>query len=187
MNFNKHSKLEGTHAFLSASKYHWLNYDDQKLRESFYNHNAALRGTELHDFARRCIELGQRLPRNNNTLNMFVNDAIGFKMTPEVTLYYSDNCYGTTDAIAFRKNILRIHDYKSGTTPASMSQLLIYNALFCFEYHVNPEEINTELRIYQNNEIIPHRPDPEEVRFIMDRIITSDKIIESMKGGELLE
>lgn len=187
MNFNKHSKLEGTHAFLSASKYHWLNYDDEKLRESYHNHSAALRGTELHDFARRCIELGQRLPRNTNTLNMYVNDAIGFKMTPEVTLYYSDNCYGTADAIAFRKNFLRIHDYKSGVTQASMSQLMIYNALFCFEYHINPEDINTELRIYQNNEIVQHQPEPDEVRFVMDRIVACDKIIESIKDGDLLE
>ena len=27
MIFNKHSALEGQHAFLGASKYHWINYD----------------------------------------------------------------------------------------------------------------------------------------------------------------
>jgi hypothetical protein len=33
--FNKHSNLAGQHAFLSASKYHWVNYTDQKLDASF--------------------------------------------------------------------------------------------------------------------------------------------------------
>ena len=35
MNFNKHSKLEGQHAFLGASKYHWINYDEEKIAESY--------------------------------------------------------------------------------------------------------------------------------------------------------
>ena len=35
MNFNKHYSLEGKHAFLDASKYHWVNYDNDKLAESF--------------------------------------------------------------------------------------------------------------------------------------------------------
>ena len=30
MNFNKHSNLEGQHAFLGASKYHWINYSEEK-------------------------------------------------------------------------------------------------------------------------------------------------------------
>ena len=29
MNFNKHSQIEGQHAFLSASKYHWINYSEE--------------------------------------------------------------------------------------------------------------------------------------------------------------
>ena len=37
MNFNKHSDLEGCHAFLSASKYHWINYDDEKLVTAYEN------------------------------------------------------------------------------------------------------------------------------------------------------
>ena len=31
MIFNKHSALEGQHAFLGASKYHWINYDESKV------------------------------------------------------------------------------------------------------------------------------------------------------------
>ena len=146
MNFNKHSNLEGQHAFLSASKYHWINYDEEKLSAAYLKHLATLKGTELHDFACRCIKLSIKLPKTQNTLNLYVNDAIGYKMTPEQPLYYSDNCFGTADAISFRQNFLRIHDLKSGETPASMHQLEVYAALFCLEYHVNPEEIKIELR-----------------------------------------
>ena len=41
MKFNDHSRLEGAHAFLSASKYHWVNYDDAKLIESYRTAQAA--------------------------------------------------------------------------------------------------------------------------------------------------
>ena len=76
MNFNKHSSLQGLHAFLGASKYHWINYDEDKLAESYAKYMAAQRGTELHDFAARCIKLGQKLPKSDKTLNLYVNDAI---------------------------------------------------------------------------------------------------------------
>ena len=33
MNFNNHSNLEGQHAFLGASKYHWINYGEDKVAE----------------------------------------------------------------------------------------------------------------------------------------------------------
>ena len=131
MNFNKHSALEGQHAFLGASKYHWINYDEIKVADSYSRYLATLRGTTLHDFAARCITLGQKLPKSKKTLNMYVNDAIGFRMTPEQVLYFLNNCFGTADAIAFRDGFLRIHDLKTGTTPAHMEQLEIYAALFC--------------------------------------------------------
>ena len=130
MNFNTHSDLEGMHAFLGASKYSWINYDEEKLAESYRNVLAKKKGTELHDFACRAIQLGIKLPKNNNTLNMYVNDAIGYKMVPEQVLYYSPNCFGTADTISFKKKLLRIHDLKTGVTKASMKQLEIYAALF---------------------------------------------------------
>ena len=86
MNFNKHANLSGTHAFLSASKHHWVNYDDKRLKQAYVNFLAAQKGTELHEFAAKCIELGIRIKSNNKTLNSYVNDAIGFKMTPEQPL-----------------------------------------------------------------------------------------------------
>lgn len=181
MNFNKHSNLEGQHAFLSASKYHWINYDEEKLSNAFIKHLATLKGTELHDFACRCIRLGIKLPNNKKTLSLYVNDAIGFKMTPEQVLYYSDNCFGTADAICFRQNFLRIHDLKSGQIPASIHQLEVYAALFCLEYHINPFDIKIELRLYQTDNVIVHQPESERIRYIMDKIITFDKTIEKIK------
>lgn len=184
MIFNKHSDLTGEHAFLSPSKYHWINYSDDKLIETYSNFTAAQRGVVMHNFAAQCISLGQRLPKSNKTLNMYVNDAIGFKMTPEQVLYYSENCFGTTDAISFRRNTLRISDYKTGVIPANMKQLLAYAAIFCLEYRIKPSEIDMELRIYQFDQILLHIPQVDEVVPIMDKIISSDKIIRKLKERE---
>lgn len=184
MNFNNHSKLEGQHAFLGASKYHWINYDDEKLVQSYTNFLAAQKGTILHEFAAQCIELGQKLPSSKKTLNRYVNDAIGFKMVPEQVLFYSENCFGTADSILFRNNLLRIHDLKTGVIPAHMEQLEIYAALFCLEYDVRPANIDMELRIYQNDEILYHNPTAEDIVPIMDKIITFDKVINKIKEQE---
>lgn len=180
MIFNDHDNLKGLHAFLGASKYHWINYDNQKLIETYSNWRAAERGTELHDFAAQAIRLGQKL-QGKKTISAYVNDAIGFKMTPEQPLFYSENCFGTADAISFKNNFLRIHDLKTGVTPASMNQLFIYAALFCLEYKYKPADIQAELRIYQNDEIVVCEPTIDDIIPIMDKIITFDKLIQEMK------
>lgn len=184
MNFNEHGQLRGCHAFLSASKYHWVNYDEEKLATTYSNFLAVQKGTKLHDFAAQCIELGQKLPKSKKTLNMYVNDAIGFRMTPEQVLYYSDNCFGTADAISFRDGLLRIHDLKTGVTPAHMEQLMIYAALFCLEYRMKPAEIGMELRLYQSDEILIHNPEVDEILPIMDKIVSFDKLIQRIKDEE---
>lgn len=184
MNFNKYSHLEGKHAFLGASKYHWINYDEDKLVETYSRFMATQRGTVLHDFAATCIRLGQKLPRSNKTLNMYVNDAIGYKMTPEQVLYYSENCFGTADAISFRNNMLRIHDLKTGVIPAHMEQLLVYTALFCLEYKIKPSDIEIELRLYQSNEVLVHNPEIDEIVPIIDKIISFDKILKKIQEEE---
>ena len=184
MEFNKHKNLEGCHAFLGASKYHWINYDASKVAASYRSYLATLKGTELHYFAARCINLGQKLPKSKKTLNMYVNDAIGYRMTPEQVLYYSDNCFGTADSISFKDNLLRIHDLKTGITPAHMEQLEIYAALFCLEYKIKPADIDIELRIYQSDGIMIFNPTVEDIVPIMDKIITSDKIISKIKAEE---
>ena len=181
MNFNKHFSVEGKHAFLGASKYHWINYDEKKVIESYLKHQATLRGTVLHDFAAQCIQLGQKLPKSQKTLNMYVNDAIGYKMTPEQVLYYSDNCFGTADAISFRQNLLRIHDLKTGVTPAHMEQLMVYAALFCLEYKLKPHNIDMELRLYQNDQVLIHCPQADEIVPIMDKIVAFDKAITKVR------
>ena len=133
MRFNEHSDLAGQHAFLSASNYHWINYDDERLEERWRNAQAARRGTELHAFAHEAIRLGIKLPRSSKTLNAYVNDAIGYRMVTEQILYFSDNCYGTADSMMFARDVLRIHDLKTGLIAGSMHQLEIYAALFCLE------------------------------------------------------
>jgi hypothetical protein len=143
---------------------------------------AKQRGTELHEFAANAIRLGIKLPKIKNTLNMYVNDAIGYRMQVEQPLFYSYNCFGTADTICFKNNLLRIHDYKSGETPASIRQLEIYAALFCLEYNYKPQEIQIELRIYQSNDVIIHEPSAEDILYIMNKIITFDKKIEKMRG-----
>lgn len=181
MDFNDNSKLAGTHAFLSASKPHWLNYDDEKFDRVFLTALAAQRGTELHAFAAEAIRLGVKLIGNGETLNRYVNDAIGFRMSPELILYYSENCYGTADALSFRRNKLRIHDLKTGVTASDKRQLMIYAALFCLEYRIKPSTIQIELRIYQNDEIMAWMPEADEILPIMDRIMTFDKRIAKLK------
>lgn len=185
MNFNDHSNLEGLHAFLGASKYSWLNYDEEKLSESYLKALAKQKGTKLHDLAKQLIEMGIKLPKTNKTLNSYVNDAIGYKMTPEQTLFYSVNCFGTADAISFKKDFLRIHDLKTGVTPASMHQLEIYTALFCLEYDVNPNDIGIELRIYQMDQVIVHDPPREDILYIENKIVNFDNLIEQLKEEEL--
>lgn len=185
MNFNKHSDLENEHAFLGGSKYHWVNYDEEKLDSAYLKFMAIEKGIQLHALAKSLIELGVKLPKSKRSFNQYVNDAIGFRMTPEQTLFYSYNAFGTADAICFRENFLRIHDLKTGVTAVSMRQLEIYAALFCLEYTVNPVEIVMELRIYQtDNDVVAHNPLPEDISYIMNKIVLFDKKIDKLKKEE---
>lgn len=181
MDFNEHSKLKNKHAFLSPSNYHWLNYSDDKLVQVYRGFQSVARGTELHELAAKCIKLGVKLPASRKTLNMYVNDAIGYNMTPEQILYYSDNCFGTADSISFKRNFLRIHDLKTGATKASMHQLEIYAGIFCLEYAFNPSDINMELRIYQSDEVDMYNPPADDIAYIMSKIISHDRIVEKLK------
>lgn len=181
MIFNVHSELQGQHAFLSASKYHWINYSDEKIDRHFTAAMAAYRGTELHKFAHDAIRLGVKMPANAKSLNRYVNDAIGFKMSSEVVLYYSENAFGTCDTCSFRRNKLRVHDLKTGLTQTSEKQLYVYAALFCLEYGFKPHMIETELRIYQNDEVRVYEADPDIITHIMDRIVTFDKRIKAIR------
>lgn len=213
MVYERLSELEGMHAFMSPSQFHWINYTKDKLVERYLNAQATERGTRLHEFAKEAIELNQRLAGAHNTLTMFVNDAIGYKMEPELPLFYSWNCFGTADALVYRKNFLRIHDLKTGKTDAHFEQLRIYAALFCLHYqqlvkklrreglddgdiarrldvsqrelHFNPEQMSgIELRIYQLGEVRVEEADPAEIRRLMDIIVSFDEVIRNMKTEE---
>lgn len=186
MNFREHSELKGLHAFYGASQYSWLNYDEDKAIDRYLNHLATLRGTKLHEFASQAIELKQRLQDVPKTLNRYVNDAIGFNMRTEQVLYYSEFFFGTADAIHFSETTkkLRIHDLKTGNTPAKMEQLLIYAALFCLEYKYKPAELDIYLRIYQFDDYTEYKPTAEDIVPIMDKIITFDKRLKNIRREE---
>lgn len=208
MRWNDHSKLIGTHAFLSASKPGWQNKTPEELIEARINSYAQAIGTLLHAYAADRIKYREKLTKQElravrfelirnripeyaidmqamyPTLMSYVNDAIGFGLDPEVVLYYSDESYGTADAINLCDgNVLRIHDLKTGTTPAKMEQLMTYAAWFHLEYKAKPEHIRTELRIYQSGEILAYEPDATEIREVMDKVVSGVKVLQSMNGG----
>ncbi len=214
MLYNNHSYLEGKHAILGASKYSWINYSEEQLGERIVQSYAAEVGTKLHDIARKHIQYNVRLKKTDKdsvildlldggiprfvvnamdfssayaTLMEYVNDCIGFRMTPEVVLAYSDLCFGTTDAINYseKQKSLNIFDLKTGVSPAHMEQLFIYASLFCLEYRVKPIDISIECRIYQCNNVIICNPEASDIVPIMDKIVTFDKAIRRTRGDEV--
>lgn len=206
MIFNKHSELEGKHALLGASKHSWLNYDDDQLAKAYVSSFSPTIGTLVHEYAKDKIIFRQPMEDNRSEKNAvllhllkngipqqvipiemifynlmpYVNDAIGYKMTPELVLYYNDYSFGTADAISYSRNVLRIHDLKTGSTPASMDQLMIYAAWFFLEYkkEVNFQKSRVELRLYQNQEVIVHTPTNQEIAGIMDKVVHGALTIE---------
>lgn len=205
MQWNDHHQLEGKHAFLGASNFHWTNWNDETFENRYYGQFSTVIGTAIHALAHDCIVSRTKLTKHDahliditlyhayvpkdaydpnlilNNLIPFVNDALGFHMSSEILLYYNVYCFGTCDTISFdeKNKLLRIHDLKTGTTPTHMEQLLIYAALFCLEYHKNPHQFNTELRIYQNFDILIANPTPEEIDHYMDLIQNRSKLIMS--------
>ena len=215
MKWNDHSRLSGKHAILSPSGYQWIRYTADEAKEALFNkyraEYAQTIGTLLHEFACKRIKYNMRLKKHDKdsvlfylidhgipinaidydyifeNLLYYVNDAIGYRMDPEVILYYSDNCFGTADAVSFSKNLLRIHDLKTGRLPAHMEQLQVYAALFCLEYDKKPSDIDMELRIYQPDALVTVRPEVDEIVPIIDAIISNDKFLTKIKSeGEVL-
>jgi len=203
MLFNDHSQLEGLHAFLGASKYGWINWSDEIFEQRYYSQFASQLGVAIHELAKDSIKSRIKLTKQDRhliemtlyrngiprgaydseviltNLMPFVNDAIGFHMTPEVILYYSNSAFGTADAIAFneKEKKLRIHDLKTGSVASRIEQLMIYAALFCLEYRMKPADFTTELRIYQNFEVLIHTPEPLEIEKFMFMIRTRNDVV----------
>ena len=214
MIWNDHSKFAGKHALLSPSSYHWLNYDKEDGKEQLYSRYLSSYaqdvGTLVHEFACKRISykmplrkrdqdsvifylLDHGIPENVIDINFFyenllyyINDAIGYRMSPEVVLYYSDNCFGTTDAISFDKNSLRIHDLKTGKGAVHIEQLEIYAALFCLEYNKKPGDLDMELRIYQPGNLLTMKPEVDDIVPIMDKIVSSDKFLKKIESEGLV-
>lgn len=187
MEWHSHPRLEGSHAILSPSNYHWLNDSEEKLLARLANAEAAARGTRLHDLAARNIADGITLAMDGRypVIARYVNDAIKYEMVPEQMLMYSMYCYGTTDAISFDAGemFLRIHDLKTGVSKASFDQLYVYAGLFCLEYDFKPFEIQGQLRIYQHEEPEYCDVDQGYLAWVYDRIRTINAIVESRMGA----
>lgn len=180
MIFHKHPEFSETHAIFSPSQPYWINYDKKKTIDFYDNQGAQEKGTRLHAMVAemiRCYLLyGTPLPNalsKKDTIGLYFHDACKYRMEPEVTLVYSDICYGHADAISFdeRKKLLRIHDLKTGNTPAKFLQLEVYAAQFFAEYGsdlqyglmIPPEECSIELRIYQFDQCQIETPPTEYI------------------------
>lgn len=182
MKFKKHSDVEGRHALLSASNYYWMNDDAEALISRVEKANAAAHGSRLHAFAAEAIQLRQKMENNSKTVNLYVNECIGYGMEVEVVLFYSYYAFGTADAIQFRQEddgrfVLRIFDLKTGTSKTSFKQLIAYAALFCLEYNIRPMTIEYDLRIFQNDEMHFYECDPEEIAVAMDIYEEANKLV----------
>lgn len=207
MLWKDYSKIKGSHAFCGASNYRWRNYDIEKLIQSKESSYATTIGTKLHDYAAKNIEKKFKIAKTDkrsifrylavengipdgaididrlfpNLMN-YVNETIAFDMQPEQPLYFSDNFFGTADAISWEDGLLRISDLKTGVTPASFMQLENYAAFFCLDYKVKPSQIEKlEFRIYQNNEIIFAEPDPRLLSPIIDQIIEFNRVLQDFE------
>lgn len=202
--FNHPEVKEGMHAIISPSR-HILKPDYTK--EQFENYirssYATTIGTSIHELCSQLIDEGIRLDTENETrkfiehklhqdhiprnlvdatnyiptVMLYVNDAIGYGLTTEQVLKYSDFAFGTADAIRYNPNTskLRIHDLKTGKIQASLDQLVSYAALFFLEYHVKPQDVETTICIYQNGDILTGLPKASDILPIMTKIKQLDK------------
>lgn len=210
MIWKDYSHLKNTHAFCGASKYAWRNYTIEKLIQAKESSYAATIGTKLHEYAAKNIKkrfkaikgdkrdvyrylvVENDIPPNAvdidrlfPNLMTYINDAIGFRLDPEVILYYSPDFYGTADGISWSESdsILRISDLKTGTTPASFVQLENYATFFCLDYKIKPSKIKKiEFRIYQNNEVLYAEPSSEILFPIIDQVVEFNKALMAFEG-----
>jgi len=187
--FKNHKELEGRHSVLSPSKYSWIRYSAEKFAENFREMNATTYGSRLHELAKEHILLGILMPRNEKTLNKYINDMIGMRMTPEVVLAFNGDSFGSADAIKFdaQKLELTIADLKTGTHEASFDQLYIYVVYFCLEYGYRIGELNKiELRIYQNDEVRIEQADLEKLGNIHGKVLEFNEIMSDIRREQML-
>lgn len=187
-------KFMGTelHSFASGNIKAYESYDEENLddvRKGFRNYvrgRYPLDQDKTASLAFMFLDNMRYVPEESwLSVAQFINDGCQYKMNSEQPLWYSDNAFGTTDAISFYRNKLRIHDLKTGDTPAKLMQLNIYAALFCLEYHKQPDQIKIELAIYQFGNVTKESPDPKDIRDLMDLIVEDDRVLNlmSLDGG----
>ncbi len=116
------------------------------------------------------------------TVKLYVNDSVMCQMTPEEELIFTDDFWGTCDAIRFDGTNLFIFDLKTGTSPVHVEQLMIYAAYYCLANHLDPYNIKVELRIYQNVDIHVAIPEPEELHRYMQILEIDDATICRLDG-----
>lgn len=192
MEFRPHLELRDKHAPLSASKSSWLRYSDERLYEYIEDLGAAAHGSRVHNYAAMAIALGMKQPNNTQTVNMYINDAIGFFMKAEQPLYYSRWAFGTADAVCFRDGVLRIFDLKTGKKKANFEQLVLYAGFFNLEYgaalKIKPTDIEYDLRIYQNDDIRYYEAEnidlKEDILAVMDRTVEASALLDKRMEEE---
>lgn len=196
------TKFKGTHAKLNASNSSWRRY---KTEEQFYNKYVADYaqdlGTAVHNLSEDLINFKIKVNKNDKhllmyaiakagipknaydldfifpTFAMYVNDAIGYRMTAEKVIGYSEVAYGTSDAISLKDGLLRIHDLKTGHSPAHMDQLITYAAFYCLNNDIKPESIKFELTLYQAGDKLTYIPTSEEVAEAMQETVNGSDIM----------
>ena len=203
MIWHDYSKLKGTHAFCSASNFSWRNYDLAKLEQVKINSYAAPIGTALHEYAANNITRRFKMTKADKhsvlrylvvdkkfpakavdidyifpNLMAYVNDGIGYGMSPEVILYYSPHFFGTADCISFENDVLQISDLKTGKSEPSFKQLENYAALFCLDYKVKPRDIKQIIfRLYHGEELMIAEPPSDILKPIIDQITEFNKFL----------
>lgn len=195
---------DNVHALFAPSQPSWIRYEnEEQIISKLKSYYAQAIGTLTHEKAKVCIEKRKKLNKSSSILlelyllehevpeavidiqdlypnfMLYVNDCISMKMLPEQKIGYSKYCFGTVDAISFKKNLLRINDLKTGKLPAKMDQLKSYAALYCLKNDIQPNAIKTELRIYQGSEVNLYCPSGDEIRDVMDRIVVTSNIVEN--------
>lgn len=118
-----------------------------------------------------------------DTVKFYINDAIGFDMEPEMKLDFSPDIAGTSDAVIFRNQVLRIHDLKTGDGQPTKEQLEQYAALYCLENDKNPSAIRIVLRFYHLDGIIEWEPEANDIWMIMNRMIEVEKLAAPYRKG----
>lgn len=195
------------HAILAPSSPAWIRADDEGLMKRLRAYYAKQVGTIVHETAEiyissgekikkseaksvlKFVQLQNKIPKKVINVDQYVdafvhhvNDAVSFGMRPEVVLYFSENCFGHADASVYdqKNNVLRIHDLKTGVTPASMEQLEIYAALWEFQ---NPQfkRPKIELRIYQGSEVNVLKPDQDTIDIIKNQIVHASGFIDFLR------